>query len=409
MATSPPRPGAAVRDWAPDVAAGLCVLAIGLAEIAVVHRPLRTFAPGESPRTSDVLVVLAFALACGLSRRAPSVALALVWGTGVVQVLTGSPLLTVQLTALVVAFGCARWGSPATVAVSGLSIPLACVLLMIAIREGSFEFFEGVILLPELIDSASRLSDRLLLGAAILGAFMLTVPWLAGLLLRAVDRARRSEMDRALADERAEQAREIAALQERQTRLAHDVHDVVGHSLAVILAQAESAQFLEDPEELKRTLATIASSARTSLRDVRGVLSGEADPTHDLVDLLDGVRAAGRDVVVEEHGQPRPLPPDLRVVAHRVIQEMLTNAVKHGDPGGTISVERHWPTGSGAQHLVIRAANPPGAGGGDESGRGIDGMRRRLESVGGHLEVTTGPDGRFVVTAWVPVRAGAGE
>ena len=96
-----------------------------------------------------------------------------------------------------------------------------------------------------------------------------------------------------------DQAAEIARLRDEQTRLAHDVHDVVGHSLAVILAQAESAQFRDDDDTaaLKQTMANIATSARGSLEDVRQVLAatsgtaGPADPAGRPRQPVEGVRA----------------------------------------------------------------------------------------------------------------------
>jgi signal transduction histidine kinase len=125
-----------------------------------------------------------------------------------------------------------------------------------------------------------------------------------------------------------DQAEEIARLREDQARLARDVHDVVGHSLAVILAQAESAQFLEDADTtgLKRTMANIATSARSSLDDVRTVLATtQGRPSGppqqpDLEGLLDGVRASGHVVESTVVGTPQPLPPELEVVDFRVLQ-----------------------------------------------------------------------------------------
>ena len=195
------------------------------------------------------------------------------------------------------------------------------------------------------------------------------------------------------------------------------MHDVVGHSLAVILAQAESAQYLpdDDPERLKATLATIAGSARESLQDVRAVLSAGSQPVPvgELDDLVTGVRAGGRDVRSSDVGVPRPLPPELAAVAYRVQQEMLTNAVKHGSREAPVLLERHW---DGELRLEVRNVVAPPAGDhtvplaavtGEESpGQGLDGMRRRLESVGGRLDVRRReePEGTtFTVTAWMPV------
>jgi signal transduction histidine kinase len=219
-----------------------------------------------------------------------------------------------------------------------------------------------------------------------------------------------------------EHAREIAHLRDQQTRLARDVHDVVGHSLAVILAQAESGQYLDDTVKLKKTLQTIATSARSSLQDVRQVLSstqdttmvdGDADPFDS---LIAGVRGSGHEIVATELGTPRQLPREAAAVAYRVFQEMLTNAIKHGRRDQPIVAERHWPAaqpaGGVADTLRIEVTNMTEASGhqGADAGRGLDGMRQRLEAIGGHLDVRRReqPAGiTFTVTAYVPVRGGA--
>jgi signal transduction histidine kinase len=294
--------------------------------------------------------------------------------------------------------------------------------------------FRDVGVFTELMNGAYRFSDTLAVGATILGLLILAVPWLAGLMLRATARAQRSEVQQeraeavaALAHRETEQAREIAQLREEQARLARDVHDVVGHSLAVILAQAESAQYLPetDPEAMQKTMATIAASARTSLQDVRQVLANSKHiaqaRTGAFEQLVEGVRAAGTEVVATEVGTPQPLPPELEVVAHRAVQEMLTNAIKHGRRDQPVQVERHWPEGTFDRNLRIEVRNVEHRSAGlpvDETrrfyavdvnpGQGLEGMRRRLDSVGGRLDVRRReePEGpTFTATAWVPVRA----
>ena len=406
------------RDWEAEGAGAAAVFLAGLLE--AFRRTDVT-----SPATA-LLIVTGIAAAVLLTRRAPGAALGLVWAVGALQVVTGTRALTVELVVAVVAFGCARWGSLATVILSGLSIPAAATVAVLMVLAGDYSVLRGVAVPTEIVRNAYRYGDVVVIGVAGLGMFALAVPWLAGLLARSMQQTRlvevsqqAAEADAARAQHEALQAQEIARLREGQAQLARDVHDVVGHSLAVILAQAESAQYLpdDDPARLKQTLATIAGSARTSLHDVRQVLSATTAPGQPgppaqrpggLDELVAGVRAGGRDVVVEEIGSPQPLPPELEVVAHRVAQEMLTNAVKHGDRGGPILLERHWPAGGFEQDLRIEVRNPLpdvadtvpiGA-----SGQGVDGMRRRLESVGGKLDVRR-RDGSFTATAWVPVRA----
>lgn len=416
------------REYWPDAVVGAVVLLLGVAELW--SRPMFF---GES-RLPQLLVVLAFALAVGLSRRAPFVALLVIWGTCALQLLSGTSVLTVQFAVAVVAFGCARWGHPLTVAASGASIPAAGVIGFLIVTRASLGSFRDVGVFRELMDGAYRFSDTLVVGATVIGLLTLAVPWLAGLVLRAMARAQVSEVkqgqaeaDAARAHRETEQAREIAQLREEQARLARDVHDVVGHSLAVILAQAESAQFLPDadPGALKKTMATIATSARTSLQDVRQVLSNPQVPapasTGAFEALVEGVRAGGTEVIASEAGTPQPLPPELEVVAHRVVQEMLTNAIKHGRRDRPVQIERHWPEGTFDRDLRIEVRNVedrPDAPPLDEtqpvnaarptSGQGLEGMRRRLDSVGGRLDVRrreAAEGTTFTATAWVPVRA----
>lgn len=391
------------RRWLPDVLAGVLTLAIGLAE---VRRAYDDLPPGP------VCVVLGIAVAVGLSRRVPGAALAVAWLTGGIQVVNDvDPLLTEGLLAAV-AFGCARWGRVATVWLSGLSIPAGAALAVLFLSPYAFYNALLAVGIGSLVEEAYRSGGydwRLAVG--VLGVAVLATPWLAGLALRFAARSKDSRRSQVAAEAERDQAEEIARLREEQARLARDVHDVVGHSLAVILAQAESAQYLEDADTqgLKITMENIATSARSSLDDVRQVLaspSGTAAPAAptDLDSLVEGVRASGHEVLTTEIGTPQPMPPELATVAFRVLQEMLTNALKHGPRDQPVSVERHW---EGDLRIEVRnmlpatAPTEPVAG-----GQGLDGMRRRLEAVGGRLDVRRRTDPpTFTATAWVPVRA----
>lgn len=406
------------RAWIPDVALGLVVLALGLLEAANTD----LFDVAGRSRVSLVGVALLTGAAVACSRREPGLALSLVWAMSAIQVLTGSPIMLVQLAFAIVAFGTARWGRSSTVIAAGLSIPTAGLVAALLVVSSSYAPFINSDSYRTLLDTAYRFGDTWQVGAAVIGMAVLAVPFLAGLALRFSERARRSEVSQVAAEEEAaqavretEQAREIARLREEQSRLARDVHDVVGHSLAVILAQAESAQFVEDvdTEKLKATMATIATSARSSLQDVRQVLTpAESSSAHGrtggLDDLVAGVRASGHEVVSSEVGARQPLPPELEQVAFRVLQEMLTNAMKHGLRGEPIFVERHWPDGSWVGELRIEVRNvvaPPD--GSAPGGQGLDGMRRRLEATGGRLDVrrrALGDGDTFTGTHAVTVR-----
>ncbi|MET0414736.1 MAG: histidine kinase [Actinoplanes sp.] len=381
------------RPWLPEVIGALVVLAIGFTEAAVIAATT-----GGSP--FGFVQALFVALAVGMSRRAPGAALGLVWELGLVHVLFGAPIMLTEFAVTAVFFGGARWGRPPTVVAGALSVPLAVLV--------AFGPYGGRSVSLRLVLGGSRLADlareepAVQLALSLIGLLIVAAPWLAGLVMRLLDRARLSRAEMLAAEDAAAHAREIAHLSDQQTRLARDVHDVVGHSLAVILAQAESGQYLDDAARLKTTMQTIATSARSSLQEVRQVLTSTMAPDDpgQFDSLIAGVRAGGHEIITTEQGTPRQLPRETAAVAHRVFQEMLTNAIKHGRRDQPITIERHWRTDT----LRIAMTNHSGTGGANP-GLGLDGMRRRLAAIGGHLDVQPGAT-TFTVTAHLPVRGG---
>jgi signal transduction histidine kinase len=403
------------RPWLPDALAGAGVFLIALWEVTQ-DRTVTSAAGG-------LLVVTGLALAVASSRRAPGVALAVAWAVGLVHLVTGTGPLVSEVLLAVVAFGCARWGGSTVVWLSGVSIPLGAAVAVLWLDPNVFYDSLRVAGVQVLARRAYDGTDSWRLPAALLGAALLMAPWLLGLALRFSAGSQASRRSQVEAEAERDQAEEIARLRDDQTRLARDVHDVVGHSLAVILAQAESAQYLEDGDTaaLKQTMANIATSARSSLEDVRTVLSatpGTKAATvtrqHDLDALVDGVRASGHVVESTVVGDPQPMPPELEVVAFRVLQEMLTNAIKYGRRDEPVVVERHWDGDLRieVQNAVAEQDAPdetqPITGlpiGSPDGGQGIEGMRRRLEAAGGRLDVRRRTDPpTFTATAWVPVR-----
>ena len=410
------------RHWLPDLGVGLMVLLLGLLEVLAVDPSFyRT-----DPRPGLALVMVGIAAACALCRLLPAAALVIVWAVCLMQVLTGTQVLMSELAIGIVAFGVARWGRAPTVWASALSIPVAALVASRWLSPSMFDSALNTAGFESLIGQIARFGRRGQLAASLLAMAVIGAPWLAGLALRFSARAQQSQESQVAAEAERDQAEEIARLRENQAQLARDVHDVVGHSLAVILAQAESAQYLpdDDPAALQRTMQNIAASARSSLEDVRQVLaatSGRAVPharLPELDSLVEGVRAGGQEVITTEVGTPRPLPPELEVVALRVVQEMLTNAVKHGRRDLPVRVERHWAgelrievqnaiTLEDASSIDTRPLATSGSTHGtpSSSGHGIDGMRRRLEAVGGRLDVRRRAEPpTFTATAWVPVR-----
>ncbi|MBM7791275.1 sensor histidine kinase [Tenggerimyces flavus] len=375
-----------LQDWTPDLLVGAMVALLGLAEV-------------WSDGLSGAPEALGTAVAVSMFRRRPGLALALAWAVFVLMWISNGEVMLVNLSFVLIAFGGARWGSRTVVALTGVSIPIGAAATTFVGIGGVIRDIDISAIKP-VFDAAIGFTNSWQLAVVFLGAAVLMVPWFAGLSLRYSARAREEEVHKQAAE--ADAARAYTA-----TELARDVHDVVGHSLAVILAQAESAQYLDDPSSLKQTMANIATSARTSLQDVREVLArtgGSTPPVRPqaLDELIDGVRASGHEVLSSEIGTLRPLPPELSVVAFRVLQEMLTNAIKHGRRGSPVIVERHW---DGELRIEVRNVIGTAHSG---AGQGVEGMRRRLEAVGGRLDVRRrdeagGPT--YTTTAWVPVRS----
>lgn len=383
-------------DVVPDALAGAAVLAVGLFEAA--HTQVAGAANGGLP-----LVAVLCAVSVGLARRLPSAALGVGLVAGVLHVGLDVPLLVVELAYCVVIFGAARWGRPVT-AVAALVLVIVAAGTVLTLLDEADAASVALYIPRPIIDSIAQSQRAWQVGAAAALAVVLLLPWLLGLVLRllagavaARDAERTAQAEAARAHHEMEQAQRIAHLEEQRARLAHDVHDVVGHSLAVILAQAESGQYAADTDTLKRTMATIATSARSSLQDIRQVLQTGQSRSGTLEELLDGVRRSGRRVDETVTGLPRPLPPELEAVAYRVLQEMLTNALRHGRRDATLRIAQAW-----SERLTLQVSNASDGGPIADAGQGLIGMRHRLAAVGGDLQVDAGEE--FTVTATMPLR-----
>ena len=204
------------------------------------------------------------------------------------------------------------------------------------------------------------------------------------------------------------QRAELAGVVER-TRIAREMHDIVAHSLAAVISLADGARFAarRDPQAAVDTLELIAATSRESLEQMRGLLSVLRDDTGrsesappgaaDLPGLIADARRSGLRLSVRGMDAiPGDLPQLSQMTLYRLVQEMLTNMLRHGDGTGELAVA---DTG---RAVTVTATNPTGqTGNPGGSGFGITGMRERLRAIGGHLDVVdTGA--RFVVTAVVP-------
>ena len=245
---------------------------------------------------------------------------------------------------------------------------------------------------------------------------LLAVPAVAvvlglGLLLRLLVASRRA-LHRSEELTEAEQTRR-GVLQER-ARIAHDLHDVVAHSMSMVVVRAETARYRLPAvtDDVAAEFAALAEAARSALGDVRGVLGvlrteGDAPPEHrpqptldDVDDLLAQTRAAGVPLDVATHGDPGTVGAATAVSLYRILQEALANAARHAAGAPVALVVDH-----GADEVHVQVAHGPGRSSGPGSGLGLPGMRARAAAVGGVLDAGPTPDGGFVVDVRLPTRA----
>ncbi|GAA1567783.1 MULTISPECIES: sensor histidine kinase [Kribbella] len=229
----------------------------------------------------------------------------------------------------------------------------------------------------------------LLLGAVV------SVAWTMGLL-------RRSQLDAAaLAVESAEyerRDRESRAVAAERARISRDLHDILAHSLTVIVGQSRVVRF--DTSKSDAALDVIESTARASLSELRSTLRSLRDttlqPQGTLPQLLAQMSSLGQQVAHTVTGTPRTLSPSSELALYRFVQEGLTNAAKHA-PGAEVRFHEHWETDRVTMTLSNNAPEDRAPG---VPGLGLVGMRERLAAVGGRLVVRD--ECGFIVIAQVP-------
>ncbi|MGC4935239.1 sensor histidine kinase [Gordonia sp. DT30] len=195
--------------------------------------------------------------------------------------------------------------------------------------------------------------------------------------------------------------------QTERTRLARDMHDVVAHSLTVVVAQAEGARLRmdADPAAARDALGVIAGTAREALGDVRTLLeqlrSEDASSVSrsDRAGIFERMRGAGMTIDSRETGSAADADPLIARVADQVLGEALTNALKYGDLARPVVVRLDWTTGCRISVWNALSDNPLAPGG---AGHGLAGLAERAAQVGGRLRSTGDSDGGWLVELDVP-------
>ncbi|MFI7144101.1 sensor histidine kinase [Nonomuraea sp. NPDC050022] len=205
---------------------------------------------------------------------------------------------------------------------------------------------------------------------------------------------------------------EAAVVAAERARIARELHDVVTHHVTAMVVQADAAQFLAgQPERVTTGLEAISETGRHALTDLRyllGALDGTPDADGEgrepsvsrLPDLVARTRGAGQPVELVEDGQPGAMEKAAEVAAYRVVQEALTNAVKHAAGERTLVHVRH---GEEWMEVEITTDGPSRPGLGRGGGRGLVGLRERVSVVGGELSAGVRSGGGFTVRARIPM------
>ncbi|MGW1624821.1 sensor histidine kinase [Streptomyces sp. NPDC002172] len=198
-----------------------------------------------------------------------------------------------------------------------------------------------------------------------------------------------------------------------RTRIARELHDVVTHHVTAMVVQAEAARYLTAaPDRLDQTLTAVTDTGRRAISDLRHLLDllnpdhgtdtggGRTPPAGRLLTLVEQTRRAGQPVEFTEEGTPTPSAGSADLVAYRVVQEALTNALKYAHGSPTSVRVRH-----GGKELTVEVGTDgsgPATASPGGSGRGLAGLRERVAVLGGEFSAGRADDGRFVVRARIP-------
>lgn len=405
----PARPRYFALDIVGGVLAFLVVVPLGT---VFVVEGLSSWAPEPASLVLYVIVAVILFFAGTVARWMPGPALVIAWGGAVIQMFAGLWPSVIDLPILSVLFATAAWGSRRLMWAGGISTVAGSIIAGLYVPLPSYF----------LISDDGWWPARYVLVAAFAATFVfliLIVAWGGGLLWRLVLHGRSSRLAQARAEA-------LAASEAERVRIARDMHDVVAHSLAVVIAQADGARYAAKthPDVASEALSTIAATARSALTDVRLLLTqlrhqqgaGPQPTLSDLDSLFAHVHQAGVDLRVTVDPTPPGEPPaSIQLAVYRIIQEALTNALRHGQTGQPVEVTLSWwadaveltvvntvipapPSRSERPHPLPPSHTTVG------DGHGIIGMTERAQLVGGMLSAEQTAE-LFVVRARLPIGA----
>lgn len=379
------------RAGAADAALALTLLAIGQSEVWVPFRlgGIGTAVADSRPLAALMIVVCTLPLAWRRSRP------------------------------LVVAFVvCAALATQVLVVVPSVSLAAGLLPLMIVDYSGAAygrAHRRGSVLVAVLGVEAvlvARIAEERVPGEFLFGLFVIIGVWVIGDLVR----SRQHRADQAVEDvARVEAERDVWAAQvlaEERVRIARELHDIIAHGVSLMGVQAAAARVLidRDPDAAKQTLRIVEAQGRESVGELQRLLGVLREPNScddlqpqpglsDVPALVEQLRQAGKPVELSIQGQPRTVPAGIDLAAYRVVQEALTNSLKHAGsvPARVcVSYER-------ATVAVHVSDHGPLIAGPVLSGHGLIGMRERIALYGGSLQFGPDTSGQFSVQAQLPL------
>jgi signal transduction histidine kinase len=370
---------------------------------------------GIGGRTAEYAVLVGMTVALALRRFSPIGALVVSWITALAQMYYfGLQPGPANLAILAVLFSTAAYGNRAVKWLGLISAILGALLGSAYLVFGDRAYLFG---LNYDFNGITNAGIHILQFAFLLVAMavLLGLPWTAGLLVRTRVLARESREARAVAQREVDIAEQDVIVEQERNRIARDMHDVVAHSLAVVIAQADGARYAHkfDPGAVDGALIAISSTARDALADVRLLLGqlrhsqseGPQPGLDDLERLFDQLRASGLTIRFERRGTPLALGIAHQLAAYRIVQEALINALRHADASKEVVVKFAW-TGNALEVTIRSALVSSPATAELRMGHGLAGMKERAALVGGKL--TTDIDAEsFVVRAHLPASATA--
>ncbi|WP_198414094.1 sensor histidine kinase [Cryobacterium adonitolivorans] len=354
------------------------------------------------------LVLVGFTAALAVRRLSPGLALAVAWVSALAQMLAGLPVLTGNFAVLAVLYATTAYGGKLLRWAGLVSVGVGALLAAAYIAVGQ----QGAMSIGEALaqgDPAGLVWSfvaTLIASVAVLG-----LSWTLGLLMRTWQTAREGRLSQNRAVEEQRVAQRSVVVEQERNRIARDMHDVVAHSLAVVIAQADGARYARaaNPEAVDEALTTISTTAREALGDVRILLTrlrqdaadGPQPVLADLDRLVAQMQSTGLDIEWTTSGTPTTLGSGAQLAVYRIVQEALTNALRHGDADRAVYLTLAWTDGWVAVTIDNAVRPSPAADASGELGHGLPGMRERALLTGGSL--TAEPvGGRFIVAARLP-------